>query len=608
MESSVTRGRSLRSARRRSPLRRIPLLAAWIGSALALLAPPAARALVRLDFEQRYYTHPGTQVWDFCLIRPDSVYHIFYHGIPEATPHASFADTIWHATSPDLKHWNDPAPVLEVSDSGWESAAIWAPDVVWDDGSQRWMMAYTACDGQLNQRIALAESADLSSWSKLPQNPVIEPDANQYLWNPQDWWSNFRDPFLYRAEDRWNILVTASQWLGRNTGVLYHAVSDDLLQWTDVGPLFANDGAEPWRVLESPQYLVRGTTHHLLFGEYDSVGVSLVSGESPEDWTMAERTIIDYGYAPEVKRFDEGVDLFARLAPYQNPQQSSLSYVVRIDTLRNLADGAELSVYRPHPLGDDWASWTGTSNLASPTFGDNPAFRGETPAGTIGNGYFGSAEYYQGPLSGRGAPGTRLGDAATGTLTSRPFVITGERMQLHVGGGNHPQTCYVALVRADDDEILYRETGADVETMSLREWDLAPYRGQVAYIRIVDAETGAFGHLNVDEIVELAGEAGVAPEAAPRRLSGLSAYPNPFNPRTVIRFQLDRDSTVRLRLLDLRGRTVWDSGLRSAVAGENRIVWEGCDPIGRAAPAGSYLYCLTVDGAVAGSGKLTLLK
>ncbi len=568
-----------------------------------------AQALLRIDFEQKYFVHPGRQVWDFCVIRPDSIYHIYYHGIPEETPHATQADTIWHATSPDLKHWASPSPVLTTSSESWESTAIWAPDVVRDEENDRWIMAYTACDAQVNQRLALAESQDLDTWFKLPQNPVLEPDPSQYKWDAAQWWSNFRDPFLFRQDEQWHVLITALQWLGRDTGILYHAVSDDLINWVDEGYFFANDGPDPWRVPESPQYLVRGGFHHLLFGEYDTAGISHVSSQTPGDWTMAGRDFIDYGYAPDVKEFDPGCDIFGRLSPFQNPQSENLSYVVRFDTLLTTGDGSDFVVYKPHPLEEDWADWTGTSNLASPTFGDNPAFRGETAAGTVGNGYYGSGEYYQGPLSGRGSPGTQLGDGATGTLTGYPFVVTGDRIDLLVGGGNFPSSCYVALLRASDDAVLFTETGTGTNTMTPRSWNIRPYRGEVAYLRIVDSETAPGGRINVDEIVEIPDSASGVEERIPD--PGLlihGAYPNPFNPATQVRFRLPRDASVTLRILDLRGREIWSSSPQSFAPGENTISWRGRTHEGVPAPAGTYLYALRVDGKPAGSGKIMMVK
>ena len=81
------------------------LLLLCLSLALTLVTACPAAALVRFDFEQKYFRHPGRQVWDFSITRPDSLYHIFYHSILETTPSATQADTIWHAVSPDLLHW-----------------------------------------------------------------------------------------------------------------------------------------------------------------------------------------------------------------------------------------------------------------------------------------------------------------------------------------------------------------------------------------------------------------------------------------------------------------------------------------------------------------------
>jgi hypothetical protein len=91
----------------------------------------------------------------------------------------------------------------------------------------------------------------------------------------------------------------------------------------------------------------------------------------------------------------------------------------------------------------------------------------------------------------------------TGILESRHFIVTGQRMDLLVGGGNYPSTCYVALVDPSDSTIIYSETGLDDDLMTPRHWDLIPYQGRECVIRIVDLETADFGHINVDEIVEI---------------------------------------------------------------------------------------------------------
>ena len=135
---------------------RLPAPVRLILSAILVIAAAGpASALIHVDFEPAYFVHPGQQVWDFCLIHDDGLYYIFYHAIPEATPHPSNAKHIWRSTSPDLVHWSDPIIVLSVTEDWYESQAVWAPDLVKNPVSGFWFMAYTGVDQQQNQRYPL---------------------------------------------------------------------------------------------------------------------------------------------------------------------------------------------------------------------------------------------------------------------------------------------------------------------------------------------------------------------------------------------------------------------------------------------------------------------
>jgi hypothetical protein len=578
---------------------------------LLLCAARPAAALLRLDFEQKYFVHPGRQVWDFCLVRPDTVYHLFYHSILETTPTATAADTIWHATSPDLRHWTIEGPVLTSGPDWWEDEAIWAPDVIRDEAHDRWTMLYTGVDALKVQRLCAAHSTDLRDWTREPANPVFQPDSLQYYWSPTTPWSSCRDPFLYGTDGDWSVLATVHKrngvYPGSKQGIVLRAASVDLVSWTDAGPVFLNDGDVPWHDLESPQYFERDGFHHLLFAEHDVVGISHVVSGTFGDWSMSGRSIVDYGGAPEVDRFDGDVHLFSRLARNQDPLTGVLRYSVRFDTLSFADGGATLVIDPPHPLDAQWASRSGTATLANPTYGDNTAQRGLESCGLVGNGWFGSQEYYQGPLSECGAPGSYLGDLATGELISHPFILTGDVIRLLVGGGHHPPTCYVALVDAATDTILFSATGEDRELMTPRLWDIRSLRGREAYIRIVDHETGPFGHINVDEIVEMFAPTDVSPPPAATRLRDLGPAPNPSNPGTFIRFVLAAPGLVELTIHDLRGRTVWRAAPRELAAGEHALAWSGRDGTGRVVAAGVYGYRVVVDGIPATRGKVTVV-
>ncbi|MCZ6538776.1 MAG: hypothetical protein O6922_02995, partial [Chloroflexi bacterium] len=79
-----------------------------------------AGALVKFDFEQKYFIDLGQESKDHTLIRIDGEYHLYYlRGNP--------ALTIGHATSPDLIHWTIQPQLLSIGPPGsWDDKALWA--------------------------------------------------------------------------------------------------------------------------------------------------------------------------------------------------------------------------------------------------------------------------------------------------------------------------------------------------------------------------------------------------------------------------------------------------------------------------------------------------
>jgi hypothetical protein len=89
----------------------------------------------------------------------------------------------------------------------------------------------------------------------------------------------------------------------------------------------------------------------------------------------------------------------------------------------------------------------------------------------------------------------------------------------------------------------------------------------------------------------------VGPDTPPRPEAVLRAWPNPFNPRVELVFDLAQPGPVRLQIHDARGRlvAVLVEGVRAA--GPHAAVWEGRDRQGRALPSGVYFARLNVGGA-----------
>lgn len=74
--------------------------------------------------------------------------------------------------------------------------------------------------------------------------------------------------------------------------------------------------------------------------------------------------------------------------------------------------------------------------------------------------------------------------------------------------------------------------------------------------------------------------------------------PNPFNPRTAIRFELRAAGATRLSIYDVAGRIVRTLVNESLSAGTHEVIWDGLDASGRAMGSGSYLARLESGGTV----------
>jgi len=102
-------------------------------------------------------------------------------------------------------------------------------------------------------------------------------------------------------------------------------------------------------------------------------------------------------------------------------------------------------------------------------------------------------------------------------------------------------------------------------------------------------------------------ETGVADAFAGRQLLR-ACYPNPFNPRTTIRYVLPEPTTVSLAIYSPAGRLVRELVRdRAAAAGAHEVVWDGRNENGQTVAAGVYS-CRLKTLANEESIKLTLLK
>jgi len=115
------------------------------------------------------------------------------------------------------------------------------------------------------------------------------------------------------------------------------------------------------------------------------------------------------------------------------------------------------------------------------------------------------------------------------------------------------------------------------------------FEGQVIYYRIPNSTAVEDGR-QVPGLLHLAGN-----------------YPNPFNPRTTIRYHLAQAATVTVAVYDPQGTLVRREDIRHDADGTYAWTWNGRNRDGRLMPAGVYLYEIS-SGDESVSAKMLMLK
>ena len=87
-------------------------------------------------------------------------------------------------------------------------------------------------------------------------------------------------------------------------------------------------------------------------------------------------------------------------------------------------------------------------------------------------------------------------DNQVGVIVSPLFIPKRGVMTFRVGGGERP-AAYVALCTEDGKEVQFAR-GVNDQVMQEARWDLSPYAGKKMFIKVVDQETGGWGHITVD--------------------------------------------------------------------------------------------------------------
>lgn len=160
-----------------------------------------------------------------------------------------------------------------------------------------------------------------------------------------------------------------------------------------------------------------------------------------------------------------------------------------------------------------------------------------------------------------------------------------------------------SLLWSEDGSTLYsaadRGNSKDLVTISLSDTDDT---GSVSFVSATSSgfkDIEALAWLQVELARRLftlrspATDVGHQPGALAARLH--QNTPNPFNPATRIRFELERDSQVSLNICDVQGRLIVTLLHAKRPAGQHEVLWNGTGARGQCLPSGVYRYTLETE-------------
>jgi len=267
------------------------------------------------DF-QEVLSYPDRYLNDHCLTVNKNEWHLFgivgympsrLKGAQTAHPESEVAFA--HATSANLRDWKLQSDVMQCSKTWPEVTHVIAPYVIEYDGL--FYMLYSALDRMGTQRLCLATSRDLYQWERYAGNPVIVPSAFWSKWpgfglttpDGVGSYGGCRDVHILRLADGRFIAYWVSRLqerFGRNMVCVAASISNDLVHWQEIGPVFSMKAWHQSLTLEveSPCVVFKDDYYWLFFKQ--GWWTHVVRSDSPFDFCGYEPIRLGYSHASEV--------------------------------------------------------------------------------------------------------------------------------------------------------------------------------------------------------------------------------------------------------------------------------------------------------------------
>ena len=131
-------------------------------------------------------------------------------------------------------------------------------------------------------------------------------------------------------------------------------------------------------------------------------------------------------------------------------------------------------------------------------------------------------------------------------------------------------------------------------------FDLTAFEGEQVQVRLHFASDGAVTYEGwyVDDInITFTTPETTVPgdEVIPMEFALRQNAPNPFNPVTVIAYQLPHDAHVTIDVFNIAGRLVRTLVNETQPAGVKAVSWDGTNDTGEKVASGIYMYRMTAD-------------
>jgi len=141
------------------------------------------------------------------------------------------------------------------------------------------------------------------------------------------------------------------------------------------------------------------------------------------------------------------------------------------------------------------------------------------------------------------------------------------------------------------------------------EWTVPLVSTEEARIRVFvfDNQGYVIGFDSSDEYFTVTNDLTAVDEVVPLTYALQNAYPNPFNPKTTIAFDLPHAGMTKLMIYDVRGRLVKTLVSEDMPMGSHEVTWFGTDDRGRQVASGVYYYRIQ-SGTFTAVKPMTLLK